>query len=324
MSAGRSSRSAGAWCAATPFDEVAGHGFIDSQRKGFEVFADIAAGRAAAGRRRGVAVQPPRARRAAHAPRPDHGRGQLERHVPGPGRPAEPDGEPDQGRGRVLVVVECRLHRRVGARRAADVAGDGHGWTTTSATSTTCRRSTRRSPRWRSVGRWPISCGGTRRSSACSTRAAWGCTTRSSTTSCSTRWGSTRSGCRRARLVAEMNRVSDDEAAAVEGLARRRRAALRLRHRRGERADRGAGDQPVEDVHRGAAHRRRLRARRRRHPVPAGAQGRRAGERPGRRAAQQRRAPAGARAATGPASCTPASRCRTSTRSTRVSPSMRW
>ena len=38
-----------------------------------------------------------------------------------------------------------------------------------------------------------------RPSSASSTRAAWGCTTRSSTTSCSTRWGSTRSGCRRAR-----------------------------------------------------------------------------------------------------------------------------
>ena len=33
-------------------------------------------------------------------------------------------------------------------------------------------------------------------------------------------------------LVAEMNRVTDDEADAVEGLARRRRAAVRLRHRR--------------------------------------------------------------------------------------------
>ena len=44
----------------------------------------------------------------------------------------------------------------------------------------------------------PSSCA-RRPSSASSTRAAWGCTTRSSTTSCSTRWGSTRSGCRRAR-----------------------------------------------------------------------------------------------------------------------------
>ena len=37
------------------------------------------------------------------------------------------------------------------------------------------------------------------RSSASSTRAAWACTTRSSTTSCSTRSASSRSGCRRAR-----------------------------------------------------------------------------------------------------------------------------
>ena len=45
-----------------------------------------------------------------------------------------------------------------------------------------------------------------------------------------------------------------------------------------------------------AAHRRRLRLRHHRHPVPAGPEGPGAGLRPGRRPAEQRRPPAGARA----------------------------
>ena len=49
----------------------------------------------------------------------------------------------------------------------------------------------------------------------------------------------------------------------------------------------------VQDVHRRAAHRRRLRLRRRRHPVPAGPQGPGAGFRPGRRPAQRAGSPAG-------------------------------
>ncbi len=85
-----------------------------------------AAARGAAARRRGrVAVQPPRARRPAHPPRADHGRRQLERHVPRPRRPAQPHRQPDQGRSRLLLAVERRLHRRVGARGAAHLARHG-------------------------------------------------------------------------------------------------------------------------------------------------------------------------------------------------------
>ena len=49
----------------------------------------------------------------------------------------------------------------------------------------------------------------------------------------------------------------------------------------------------VQDVHRRAAHRRRFRLRHDRHPVSAGAEGPAAGQRPGRRDAQQRRSSAG-------------------------------
>ena len=121
------------------FDEVAGHGFIDSQRKGLDVFATL----------------PPDAPllvveavwQYSH-----HVLAGLRTHrgpimvvanwngtFPGPRRPAQPDGQPDQGRCRVLVVVECRLHRRVGARRSAHVAGHRDSWSTTSAMCTTCR-----------------------------------------------------------------------------------------------------------------------------------------------------------------------------------------
>ena len=167
-----------------PFDEEAGHGFIDSQRKGLEVFATLPPDAPAAGGRRGVAVQPPRPRRTAHPPRSDHGRGQLERDVPGTRRLVEPDGESDQGRCRVFVAVECRLHRRVGARRAAHLAGDRHAGPRREPCPRPAGARPDPSTRSPSVGPWPTSCVARRRSSASSTRAAWGCTTRSSMTSC--------------------------------------------------------------------------------------------------------------------------------------------
>jgi hypothetical protein len=80
-------------------------------------------------------------------------------------------------------------------------------------------------------------------------------------------------------LVVEMGRVSDEEARPSD-VAGRRRHDVPHRYRRGERAHRRAAAEPVPDVRRGAPDGRRLRARRGRHPVPAGAQGRRAGERP--------------------------------------------
>ena len=167
------------------YDEAAGHGFIDSQRKGLDVFATL----------------PPDAPllvveavwQYSH-----HVLAGLRTHrgpimvvanwngtFPGLVGPAQPDGQPDQGRCRVLVAVECRLHRRVGARRAAYVAGHGPaGPRPISHVHALPALDGDASPRSPSVGRWPTSCGGRRRSSGCSTRGAWGCTTRSSTTSC--------------------------------------------------------------------------------------------------------------------------------------------
>ena len=85
---------------------------------------------------------------------------------------------------------------------------------------------------------------------------------------------------------------------------------------RRRRSDRRADSQAVQDVHRRRADRRRFRLPRDRHSVSAGPEGSVAGQRPGRRHAQQRRPPAGATAATAAACCTRASRCRISTKST--------
>ena len=141
--------------------------------------------RRAAARRRGrVAVQPPRARRPAHPRRADHGRRQLERHVPWSRRPAQPHRQPDQGRGRLLLAVERRLHRRVGARGAAHLARHRATDAPDRPRAPPARPSTPMRPRSPSAGPSPTSSGGRRRSSGCSTRGAWACTTRSSTTSC--------------------------------------------------------------------------------------------------------------------------------------------
>ena len=75
-------------------------------------------------------------------------------------------------------------------------------------------------------------------------------------------------------------------------LAGRRRDDVPHRQRRGDGAHRRAGADPVQDVHRRAADGRRLRPGRHRDPVPAGPEGRRACQRPGRGPAQQRRAAA--------------------------------
>ena len=99
---------------------------------------------------------------------------------------------------------------------------------------------------------------------------------------------------------------------------------LPLRQRRRDRADRGPGPRPAAAVHRGRAHRRPVRLRRHRHPVPAGPQGPGARLRPGRGPAQRR--------ATGRRSgrvderrraVRRAGRSRTSTRSTRARRSTR-
>ena len=76
---------------AHPYDPERKHGFISSQRMGMEVFKNIHPGCAAHRRRGRLAVQPPRAGRAARPSRADPDRRQLVRRVAGPGGYAEPE-----------------------------------------------------------------------------------------------------------------------------------------------------------------------------------------------------------------------------------------
>ena len=224
---------AGAWCGATGSTRRPGTASSPASAWGWRC-SRHSAGRAADRGRGGLAVQPSRARRAAHAPRPDPDRRQLVRHVARPRRAAQPQRLADQGGRRVLDDLERGLHRRLVARRAAR-----RGWRRarsshdTSATSATCPTLDESAPRSSSAGAGRRSCGARRRSSACSTKAAWACSTRSSTTSCSTRSASSRSGSASRRCSPRRPRSSDDEAAAVRRLARRRAGmTFRLRHRR--------------------------------------------------------------------------------------------
>ena len=72
----------------------------------------------------GLAIQPSRPARAFHASRPDSDRGQLERHLAGPGRHAESQRLADQGRRALHHALERGFHRRAssetGLRRWLD------------------------------------------------------------------------------------------------------------------------------------------------------------------------------------------------------------
>jgi hypothetical protein len=92
-------------------------------------------------------------------------------------------------------------------------------------------------------------------------------------------------------LWAEMQQVSDEEAAAVGRWLEE--VGMRFVLRRADRADPGAAAVAVQDVCRGAPDQRRLRSRRGGHPVPAGAKGSRTCLGSGRGPAQQRGTPPG-------------------------------
>ena len=243
-----------------PVDAASGHGFIDNQRTGIDVFAGIASRRAARRRRGGVAVQPPRPARAPHHKGPILLVANWPASSPGWSASSTSRAELTKAGVRHSTLWSEDFTDDWAARQPRGVARDGHASPTTPSHVRDLRRDrpTARRRNWASArGR---SCGATRRSSASSTRAAWGCTTRSSTTSCSTRSGSSRSGCRQSALVAEMARSATTR--------RRRRApgsttrgmTFHDGRRRGGGPDRRPGPQPVQDVHRRAADRRRLRA----------------------------------------------------------------
>jgi hypothetical protein len=67
--------------------------------------------------------------------------------------------------------------------------------------------------------------------------------------------------------------VSDAEARAVYQWLPTKGMKFHLGTGRGDRAHRGAGPLAVQDLHRRRAHRRRVRLRDHRHPIPAGPQG---------------------------------------------------
>ena len=217
-----------------------------------------------------------------------------------------PSTAPTSGSATGARVAADRPHR---ARRVARARPAAPG-----------RRRRRRS----SARRSPPSCRRTRRSSASSTRAAWACTTRSSTTSCSTRSASTRSGCRRARSRPRCQRVSDDEAAAIrEWLAAKgmtfklgtdeatelTEAQLSWQCKMYIAALRICDDFGLDAV--GIQYQQGLKDLA-------------AAQRPGRGPAQQRRPARRSPAATAAGSCSRTGRpCRTSTRSTKAWPSTR-
>ena len=153
-----------------------------------------------------LAVQPPRAGRAAHPPRADPDRRQLERRV----RRAwsgmlNLNGSPDQGRACDYSTLWSEdftddwVRRRAceAGSRPARVAHDTSHVRDLPPLPTSAERP-------RSARRWPASCAPRRPSSASSTRAAWACTTPSSTTSCSTRSGIYKERLSQSALVAEM------------------------------------------------------------------------------------------------------------------------
>ena len=169
---------------AHPYDEKLKHGFISSQRKGMDVFMKIHPRGQARLRHRGVAVQPSCSARPAQPPGADPHRRQLVGPVAGTGGPAQSEWLARQGRQAVFLHLEQGLHRRVFPQGRSTSGCATAKSPTISRTST---RSTRQAARReRAAGRRssPPTSSIARPSWASSTKAAWACTTPSSTTSC--------------------------------------------------------------------------------------------------------------------------------------------
>ena len=99
--------------ARTPYDADAKHGFIDSQRKGMEVFKHIDPNAPAHRRRSGLAILASRPRRTHDPSRADsHGR-QLVRHVARPRRHVESEWLAHEAGREVLHALERGFHRRL-------------------------------------------------------------------------------------------------------------------------------------------------------------------------------------------------------------------
>ena len=276
---------------AYPVDREKGHGFIDSQRMGLAVFASIP-------------PDAPLVVAEAVWQYSHHVLAGLRTHRgpiltvanfagdwPGPGRAARTERGADEDGHAVLHALERRLHRLVVPRRPAELGRDGPDRARHEPRPPAAR--TARHPRegtGRGAGRPAADREGDHRRLR---RGLHGDVQRDHR----------RRAAQPARhlqgaALAERPVRRDAPGARRGGgrggeLAGGAGHALRDRHRRGHRAHRDPARLAVQDVHRRAADQRRLRAGRRRDPVPAGAEGPGSGIGPGRGPAQQRRAASG-------------------------------
>ena len=281
-------------------------------------------GRRAAHRRRGgLAVQPPRARRAAHPPRADPHRRELRRRLAGPRRPARPQRGHDQDGHAVLARSGASTSPTTGSAPASA------SWIETG--SITARRLARARPARAARQRRGRSSAARSRRQLLADKAIIGVFDEG----CMGMYNAIIDDELLNPLGIYKERLSQSRALGRDADGRRpggrrgRRLArgeghdLPARHRRGDRADRGPGALAVQDVHRRAAHQRRLRTRRGRHPVPAGPQGPRRRHPTSPRACSTTSTARRSPRATAPACSARAARSRTSTRPTRASPSTR-
>ena len=254
------------------YDPEKGHGFIDSQKRGMEVFRDI----------------PPDAPLVVveavwqYSHHILHGlythRGPIltvanwSGEWPGLVGHAQPERLADQGRRELQHAVERGFHRRVLPERPAPVAGGASGCSTTPAT---CARSKARSaPPGRRRGRRAMAADELRRDKAIMGVFDEGCMGMYNAIipdELLHPTGVFKERLSQSALFAEMQQVSDAEGQAVRGWLDAKGMKIRHRPESGDRPDRRADSRAVQDVHRRAAHRRRFRLRHHRHPVPAGA-----------------------------------------------------
>ena len=277
-------------------DPAKGHGFIDSQKRGMEVFRTI----------------PP------HAPLVVvEAVWQYSHHIlhglythqgpiltvanwsgqwPGPGRHAEPERFAHQGGRHLQHPVERGLHGRVFPCGAAPVAGRRSGASTTSRTCIRSRGSACRDGA-EELGR--LLAAELRRDKAIMGVFDEGCMGMYNAIipdELLHPTGVFKERLSQSALFAEMQQVPRRRGARGEAVAGFARHEIRHRTEPRNRSHRGSGAGPVRDVHRRPAHRRRFRLRHHRHPIPAGSQGPGPGQRPCRRPAQQRGPSAGDRA----------------------------
>ena len=168
------------------YDPAAGHGFISSQRMGMDVFEPYSPGFAGDRRRGGVAIQPPRLSRSPVPSRADPDGRQLERPVARAGRPAEPERLPDQDAAFRIAPSGARISTddffiRAALRQWIETGPITHDYQPRARPGGRCAPGGRGRVGSRAG---PAVSPPTRSSWGSSTKAAWACTTGSSTTNC--------------------------------------------------------------------------------------------------------------------------------------------